>query len=87
MMWESIPGSALQTFAIISRFEDRSSVQIASVLASALSVGIISSKMSYHVDIGIKNREKAGKSLPFSKRIFPMSKYVNVERILYIIPN
>jgi hypothetical protein len=59
-MWESIPGSMLQTYAIIKRFEDREWVQIASLLSSALSVGAISSRMSYYVDISSTSREFAG---------------------------
>jgi hypothetical protein len=66
MMWESIPGSVLQTYAIISRFEDREWVQIVSLLASLLAVGAISARLSYYVDISVAQRERAGNSLSLS---------------------
>jgi hypothetical protein len=60
MMWESIPGAVLQTYAIISRFEGREWVQIVSLFASALAVGAISSRMSYYLDIGVNLRSMNG---------------------------
>jgi hypothetical protein len=59
MLWEAIPSSILQIYAIIKRFEDREWVQIVSLFVSVLSVGIISSKMSYFVDTSVKSRGKS----------------------------
>jgi hypothetical protein len=60
MMFESIPGSVLQTYAIFSSYDDREWVQIVSLFASALAVGAISSRMSFYIDVSPKSREKAG---------------------------
>jgi hypothetical protein len=57
----SIPGSVLQTYAIIKRFEQREWLQIVSLLASAAAVGAISGRLSYYTDISPKQRDKAGK--------------------------
>jgi hypothetical protein len=56
----SIPGTVLQSYAIISRFEDREWQQMVSLMASATAVGAISSRVSYYIDIDLKQREKAG---------------------------
>jgi hypothetical protein len=70
MVCESIPGAVLQLYAIIlsSEFE---LIPLISLFASALSVGAISSKMSYYMDISVRNREKSGNFygyVPKSKR-------------------
>jgi hypothetical protein len=59
MVFESIPGAVLQMHAVISN-KDREWVQVVSLLASAFAVGAISSRMSYYMDISVRNREKCG---------------------------
>jgi hypothetical protein len=60
MVWESIPGTILQTFVIITNFKEREWSQMFSLLASVAAVGSISSRTSYVMDISANNREKAG---------------------------
>jgi hypothetical protein len=60
MIFESIPGSVMKSYAIINRFEQRKFVQIISLLASAFAVGAISSKMSYYMDTSLRQKERAG---------------------------
>jgi hypothetical protein len=60
IMWESIPGSVMQSYALIKSYEDRELLQIVSLFASAAAVGAISSRMSYLYDISPKSRAKAG---------------------------
>jgi hypothetical protein len=60
MMWEGIPGSVMQMYAIIKYHEALEYVQIVSLFASALAAGAISARMSYYLDTSVKQQEKAG---------------------------
>jgi hypothetical protein len=48
MVFESIPGSVLQTYVLINN-KERAWAQVLSLFASAIAVGVISSRMSYYM--------------------------------------
>jgi hypothetical protein len=61
-LFEAIPGSLLQMYAIVNnKGGSWEWVQLISLLASTLAVGAISSWMSYLADVTVLNREFRGK--------------------------
>jgi hypothetical protein len=68
-MFESIPGTVLQIYAVISAYEESQWVQII-IFESVLAVGHISARMSYHLDISLKQREKGSLSLSLSLSLY-----------------